>query len=101
MLCRRPDARFIRMLPSCIPNQRFKPESIYVAPFAEGRYLEIGRGNDEREFGRGACLDINAEIIEIATAGEGLALYWKADGAHVVARNDGKSNGGRCMKEVE
>ena len=101
MLCRRPDARFIRMLPSCIPNRRFKPESVYVAPFAEGRYLEIGRGNDEREFGRGACLDINAEIIEIATAGEGLALYWKADGAHVVARSDGKSNGGRCMKEVE
>jgi len=86
MLCRRPDARFIRMLPSCIPNRRFKPESVYVAPFAEGRYLEIGRGNDEREFGRGACLDINAEIIEIATASEGLALYWKADGLHVVAK---------------
>jgi len=89
MLCRRPDARFIRMLPSCIPNQRFKPESIYVAPFAEGRYLEIGRGNDEREFGRGACLDINAEIIEIATAGEGLSLYWKADGPHVLAKKGG------------
>ena len=88
MLCRRPDARFIRMLPSCIPNRRFKPESVYVAPFAEGRYLEIGRGNDEREFGRGACLDINAEIIEIATACEGLSLYWKGDGPHVVARND-------------
>ena len=86
MLCRRPDARFIRMLPSCIPNRRFKPESVYVAPFAEGRYLEIGRGNDETEFGRGACLDLNAEIIEIATACEGLALYWKADGAHVVMR---------------
>ena len=86
MLCRRRDARFIRMLPSCIPNRRFKPERAYVAPFSENRYLEIGRGNDETEFGRAACRDINAEIIEIATAGEGLALYWKAAGPHVVAR---------------
>ena len=84
MLCRRRDARFIRVLPSCIPNQRFKPESIYVKPFSEGRYLEIGKGNDEVAFGRGACLDINAEIIEIATAGEGLAIYWKGDGAHIL-----------------
>lgn len=88
MLCRRREARFIRMLPSCIPNRRFKPESVYVAPFAENRYLEIGRGNDEREFGRSACLDINAEIIEIATAGEGLALYWKAGGPHVLAKRN-------------
>ncbi len=85
MLCRRRDARFIRVLPSCIPNRRFKPESIYVKPFSEGRYLEIGRGNDEVAFGRGACLDINAEIIEIATAGEGLAIYWKGDGVHILA----------------
>ena len=87
MLCRRSDARFIRILPSCIPNRRFKPESRYAGPFAEGRYLEIAQGNDEVEFGRRACLDINAEIIEIATAGEGLALYWKADGPHVLAKH--------------
>jgi len=85
MLCARGDARFIRILPSCIPNRRFRPESRYAAPFAEGRYLEIAQGNDEVEFGRCACLDINAEIIEIAKAGEGLALYWKADGPHVLA----------------
>ena len=85
MLCRRRDARFIRVLPSCIPNRRFKPESIYVKPFSEGRYLEIGRGNDEVAFGRSACLDINAEIIEIATAGEGVAIYWKGDGVHIFA----------------
>ena len=100
MLCRRSDARFIRMLPSCIPNRRFKPESVYVAPFAEGRYLEIGRGNDEREFGRGACLDINAEIIEIATACEGLSLYWKADGAHVVANTDGRTALGQYKESI-
>ena len=88
MLCRRNDARFIRILPSCIPNRRFRPESRYVGPFAEGRYLEIAKGNDEVAFGRGACLDINAEIVEIATACDGgLALYWKADGAHIVAEH--------------
>ena len=70
MLCRRSDARFIRVLPSCISNRRFRPESRYVAPFAEGRYLEIAQGNDETEFSRSACLDINAEIIEIAKAGD-------------------------------
>ena len=85
MLCRRSDSRFIRVLPSCIPNRRFRPESRYVAPFAEGRYLEIAQGNDETEFSRSACLDINAEIIEIAKAGEGLALYWKPDGPHKLA----------------
>ena len=87
MLCRRSDARFIRILPSCIPNLRFRPESRYAAPFAEGRYLEIAQGNDEVDFGRRACLDINAEIIEIATAGEGLAIYWKGDGPHVLAKH--------------
>jgi len=83
MLCASPGARFIRILPSCIPNWRFKPESRYVGAFAEGRYLEIARGNDEVEFGRATCLDYNAEIVEIAHASEGgLALYWKGDGLH-------------------
>lgn len=81
MLCALPEARFIRILPSCIPNARFKPESRYVGAFSEGRYLEIAKGNDEIEFGRAACLDYNAEIVEIANASAGgLALYWKADG---------------------
>ena len=85
MLCARDDARFIRILPSCIPNRRFRPESRYAGPFSEGRYLEIAQGNDEVEFCRRACLDINAEIIEIATAGEGLAIYWKGAGPDVLA----------------
>lgn len=88
MLARRRDAKFIRILPSCIPNRRFKPESVYIEPFAENRYLEIARGNDETEFGRRACLDLNAEIIEIATTAKGLALYWKAAGPQVLARCD-------------
>lgn len=46
------------------------------------------KAKDSLGIGRGARLDINVEIIEITTACEvGLALYWKADGAHVVASN--------------
>ena len=87
MLCLRNDARFIRVLPSCIPNRRFRPESVYVAPFAENRYLEIAKGNDEVEFSRRACLDLNSEITEIATSGAGLALYWKAAGLQVLCQS--------------
>ena len=80
MLCERRDGRFIRILPSSIPNGRFRPESRYVTPFAEGRYLEIAEGNEEVTFGRRACLDLNAEIIKITEAGEGKAVYWREEG---------------------
>lgn len=79
-LCRRPGARLVHVRASCIPNARFKPESAYVQPFAEGRCLEIGKGNEEIEFGRAACLDVNAEIAEMAKAGPGYALYFKREG---------------------
>ena len=48
--------------------------------FAENRCLELGRGNEEIAFDRAACLDVNREIIEIATAGPGLALYFTENG---------------------
>lgn len=86
MLRNRKDARFIRMRPSCIPNARFRPESAYVAAFAEDRYLEIGRGNDETEFGRAACLDLNDEIAQIATAGKGIAVYFTERGLEVIGK---------------
>ena len=76
MLCRNSNAKFIRILPSCIPNRRFRPESQYIEPFAQGRYLEIAKGNEEIEFGRGVCLDLNDEIVKIAKSGEGVAVYF-------------------------
>ena len=94
MLCRNGKAKFIRMLPSCIPNRRFRPESQYTGPLAEGRYLEIGRGNDESAISRSACLVLNAEIIEIAAAGEGLCIYWKPEGLHLLPNG----RGGNCGK---
>ena len=88
MLCRKKGAKLIKIRPSSIPNARFRPESVYVDAFAEGRCLEIGRGNDEVEFGRRACLDLNAEAVEIATAANGLAVYWKDDGPHGIANGE-------------
>ena len=88
MLCANKAARFIRILPSRISNEKpYKPESRYVAPFAEGRYLEIARGNEDIEFGRPACLDLNAEIVKMAHAGEGLAVYWQPQGPVTIARS--------------
>ena len=79
MLCRNSNAKFIRILPSCIPNLRFRPESQYIEPFAQGRYLEIAKGNDEVEFGRSACLDLNDEIVKIAKSGDGAAVYYRSN----------------------
>ena len=79
-LCRRPGARLVRLRASCIPNARFKPESAYAQAFAEGRCLELGRGNEEVDFGRAACLDVNAEIAKMAKSGPGHALYFTDHG---------------------
>lgn len=88
MLCQHSQARFIRILPSSIPNAKYKPESRYLAPFNEGRYLELAKGNNDGDFNRSACLNLNEEIIEIATAASsGLAIYWKENGAEILRRN--------------
>ena len=80
LCCRNKNAKFIRILPSMMPLA-YKPESAYIEAFLENRYLEIAKGNEEVEFGRAACLDLNDEIVKIATTGEGLAVYWRPDGA--------------------
>ena len=79
LCCRDKNAKFIRILPSMMPLA-YKPESAYVKAFLENRYLEIAKGNEDVEFGRSTCLDLNDEIIKIAMAGEGMAVYWRAEG---------------------
>ena len=79
LCCSNKNAKFIRVLPSMMPIA-YKPESAYFEDFLENRYLEIAKGNEEVEFGRATCLDLNDEIVKIATAGEGLAVYWRAEG---------------------
>ena len=79
LCCLSKNAKFIRILPSMMPIS-YRPESAYVKAFLENRYLEIAKGNEEVEFGRVACLDLNDEIVKIATAGEGVAVYWRVEG---------------------
>lgn len=67
MLAKRSDAKFIRILPNRMPID-YKPESVYIDAFLENRYLEIAQGNEEVEFSRGACLELNDEIVRIARA---------------------------------
>ena len=78
LCCRNKNAKFIRILPIMMPLA-YKPESAYIEAFLENRYLEIAKGNEEVEFGRAACLECNDEIVKIATAGEGLAVYWRPE----------------------
>ena len=80
-------ARFIHILPSCMKNGH-RPDSRYLPPLSEGRFLEIAEGNDEQVFGRGACLALNDEIASIAKAGKGGALYWRVDGPVFTRGND-------------
>ena len=75
MLLANQNASFIHVLPSCMKNGH-RPDSRYLKPLQEGRFLEIAEGNDESEFGRPVCLELNEEIVKIACAGEGLGVYW-------------------------
>ena len=79
MLLENREARFIHVLPSCMMNGH-RPDSRYLPALSEGRFLEIAEGNDQTEFGRRTCLVLNDEIAAMAKAGEGGALYWRAEG---------------------
>ena len=79
MLLENKAAKFVHILPSCMKNGH-RPDSRYLQPLAEGRFLEIAEGNDEAEFGRGVCLALNDEIAAMAKAGAGGALYWREEG---------------------
>ena len=80
-LLAKPDAKLIHILPNQIAHDH-KPDSRFLEPIRDHRLLEIGRGNEEVEFARSACLDLNDEIVKIAHAGEGLSIYWLPDGPH-------------------
>ena len=80
MLLKNQNAKFIHVLPSCMKNGQ-RPDSRYLKPLQEGRFLELAEGNDESEFGRSACLQLNEEIVKIACAGEGLGVYWQDERA--------------------
>ena len=66
------------------------------------------KGNEEIAFNRAACLDVNSEIIEMAQAGNGLSLYFKADGLYMILPSNELSfayksgqNTLKCFKQHE
>ena len=76
MALARPDAQLIVALPSRLAYG-YKPDSRFLKPLFENRCLIIAQGIEEVDFGRAACLDLNAEIAAIAKAGDGYATYWR------------------------
>ena len=74
MLIGDPRAKIIHILTNSMPYF-YKPDSRYLLPLQEGRFLEIAHGNAPEEFTRRTCLDLNQEIIEIAQAGIGKEVY--------------------------
>ena len=96
MLLKNQNAKFIHVLPSCMKNGH-RPDSRYLKPLQEGRFLELAEGNDESEFGRSACLQLNEEIVKIACAGEGLGVYWHDERAWQISPStrDGARDSGQ------
>lgn len=87
MLLNRPDSRFIVVLPNQL-EYGYKPDSRFLEPIRQGRCLMIAKGNEEVAFGRTACLDVNAEIKEIALSGAGYYGYWKHGETLLYCAND-------------
>ena len=88
-------ARLIRILPDRM-DLGHRPESRYLPAIQERRYLEIAEGNEPTDFSRAACLDLNAAIVSIATSGEGVAVYWKAEGTAILGRGGATGQAGAC-----
>ena len=95
MLLADPSARLIRILPDRMALGH-RPESRYLPAIQERRYLEIAEGNEPTDFSRAACLDLNAAIVSIATSGEGVAVYWKAEGTAILGRGGATGQAGAC-----
>ena len=92
MLLADPAAKLLRILPERMALGH-RPESRYLPAIQEHRYLEIAEGNEPTGFSRSACLDLNAAIVSIATEGEGLAVYWKAEGPTVIGEGGASPSG--------
>lgn len=76
MLVSHPHAKIIHILTESM-SCTYKPDSRFLLPLKEGRFLEIAHGNASTEFTRQTCLDLNQEIIEIVQVGLGICIYAK------------------------
>ena len=76
MLVNNPKARIIQVLCDEMPWD-FKPDSKFLIPLQEGRYLAMARVQSSSDFSREKCLEANEEMVEIAQTGAGMCLYFK------------------------
>lgn len=77
-----PRGKIVQILPSALPHD-YKVGSMWLEAIRDRRAAIIARGNDEVEFSRAACLDLNAEAVKLAQGDRDRAVYWKATGPEV------------------
>ena len=75
-----PGAGLLHILPDAMPHA-YLPEPRYLEALREGRLLVLAKGNEERPFTRAQCEALNGDVVDIANAGAGLAVYWTPQGA--------------------
>lgn len=75
-----PSATLVQILPEAMPHD-FVPDSLYLEAIRDRRVLIMAKGNEEVPFSRVLCEALNGDVVDIATAGQGLAVYWTPEGA--------------------
>lgn len=75
-----PRAGLLHILPEAMPHA-YLPETRYLEALREGRLLVMAKGNEEMPFTRAQCEALNGDVVDIANAGSGLAVYWTPQGA--------------------
>lgn len=75
-----PGASLVQILPDAMPHG-YVPDSLYLEAIRDWRVLILAKGNEEAPFSRALCDALNGDVVNIASAGQGLAVYWTPEGA--------------------
>ena len=75
-----PSATLVQLLPDAMPHD-YVPDSIFLEAIRGRRVLIMAKGNEEAPFSRALCEELNGDVVDIASAGQGLAVYWTPEGA--------------------
>ena len=75
-----PCATLVQILPDAMPHD-YLPQSLYLEAIRDRCVLILAKGNEEAPLSRERCEALNGDVVDIASAGQGLAVYWKPEGA--------------------
>ena len=75
-----PCATLVQILPDAMPHD-YLPQSLYLEAIRDRCVLILAKGNEEAPFSRALCDALNGDVVDIASAGQGLAVYWTPEGA--------------------